>query len=150
VLIERTRIHDIVMHEEGAHIDCLAADDVDGLVIRDSSFSNCEHFALLFGTDTATGRGARNVVIEGNELDCCRSGYYSIGLGQVDGPMVIRDNVANKNFGFLGGPVKGVEIHDNTLPGHQKSICGKAEWRDNKLTDPDSAICGPGEQIAAG
>ena len=150
VLIERTRIHDIIMHKEGAHIDCLAADDVDGLVIRDSSFSNCEHFALLFGTDTATARGARNVVIEGNELDCCRSGYYSIGLGQVDGPMVIRDNVANKNFGFLGGPVKDVEIHDNTLPGHQESICDKAEWRDNKLTDPESPICGPGETHAAG
>jgi hypothetical protein len=150
VLIERTRIHDIVMHEEGAHIDCLAADDVDGLVIRDSSFSNCEHFALLFGTDTATGRGARNVVVEGNELDCCRSGYYSIGFGQVDGPMVVRDNVANKNFGFLGGPVKDVEIHDNTLPGHQESICDKAEWRDNKLTDPQSAICGPGEEHVTG
>jgi hypothetical protein len=150
VRIERTRIHDIVMHKEGAHIDCLAADDVDGLVIRDSSFSNCEHFALLFGTDTATGRGARNVVVEGNELDCCRSGYYSIGLGQVDGPMVIRDNVANKNFGFLGGPVKGVEIHGNTLPGHQASTCDKAQWRDNRLTDPDSAICGPGEKHASG
>lgn len=149
ILIERTRIHDIVLHNEGAHIDCLAVDDVDGLVIRDSSFSNCEHFALLFGTDTATGRGARNVVVEGNELDCCRSGYYSIGLGQVDGPMVIRDNRTNKNFGFLGGRVRDVEIHGNTLPGHQESICGKADWHDNRLTDPESPICGPGEKHAA-
>jgi hypothetical protein len=150
VLIERTRIHDIILHHEGAHIDCLAADDVDGLVIRDSSFSNCEHFALLFGTDTATAKGARNVVIEGNQFDCCRSGYYSIGLGQVDGPMVIRNNVTNKNFGFLGGPVKNVEIHDNTLPSHQEELCDKAVWRDNTLTDPESPICGPGERHAAG
>jgi hypothetical protein len=145
IRIERTRIHDIILHNPGAHIDCLAVDDVDGLVIRDSQFSNCEHFSLLFGTDTSTARAARNAVIEGNTFDCCRSGYYSIGFGQVDGPMVVRNNTTNKDFGFLGGKVRNLEIHDNTLPSHQATICDRADWHDNRLTDPSSPLCGKGE-----
>jgi hypothetical protein len=135
ILFDGTLIHDFVKHNDGAHIDCIGIDDVDGLTIRNSVFRNCEHFALLFGTDASTNRGARNVLLENNFLDCCVSGYYSIGFGQVDGPMMVRHNSTNKPFGWLGGPVHGVTIDSNVLANNSESNCDKAKWSYNVVRD---------------
>jgi hypothetical protein len=146
ILFDGTTIHDFVKHNSGAHIDCIGIDDVDGLTIRNSVIRNCEHFSLLFGTDASTNRGARNVLLENNFLDCCVSGYYSIGLGQVDGPMMIRHNSTNKAFGWLGGPVNDVTIDSNILPNNSSANCDGATWRYNIVNS--GSACGGNGRVA--
>ena len=146
VLFDGTTIHDFIKHNSGAHIDCIGIDDVDGLVIRNSVIRNCEHFSLLFGTDASTNRGARNVLVENNFLDCCVSGYYSIGLGQVDGPMMVRNNSTNKAFGWLGGPVNDLTIDSNILPNNSSANCDGATWRYNIVNS--GSACGGNGRVA--
>jgi hypothetical protein len=147
VLFDGTTIHDFVKHNSGAHIDCIGIDDVDGLTIRNSVIRNCEHFSLLFGTDASTNRGARNVLVENNFLDCCVSGYYSIGLGQVDGPMMVRHNSTNKAFGWLGGPVNDLTIDSNILPNNSSANCDGATWRYNIVNS--GSACGGNGRVAS-
>jgi hypothetical protein len=146
VVFDGVAIHDFKKWNSGAHVDCLAADDVDGLVIRNSRFWNCEHFSILLGEDLWSHRMARNVVIENNFLDCCISGYYSIGIGGVEGNTTIRHNSTNKNFGFLGGPVSGVTISSNIMPSNQGANCDKADYRFNVIGSGNR--CGPGDKVA--
>ena len=80
VVIDGVRFHDWVRDNEEAHVDCLHVLAADGLVIRRSSFRNCEAFAVLL-----TGYGAAasptNVLVEGDHIICCRSGYAGVSLG---------------------------------------------------------------------
>ena len=51
ILFDGVRIHDFKKWNAGAHVDCIGIDDVDGLVIRNTTIWNCEHFSLIFGKD---------------------------------------------------------------------------------------------------
>jgi hypothetical protein len=146
ILFDNVRIHDFSKHNSGAHIDCIGIDDVDGLVIRNSRLWNCEHFSLIFGLDASSGRAARNVLIENNFLDCCYSGYYSIGLGDVEGPMMIRFNSITLGFGWLGGTVNGVTVDSNVISGNSSANCSDATWRYNVIRS--GSACGGGGLIA--
>jgi hypothetical protein len=64
----------------GAHVDCLHVMAVDGLVVSRSRFSDCEAFDLLFTVYGDAG-SPRNILVENNAFQCCRSGYYSMMLG---------------------------------------------------------------------
>ena len=145
ILIDGVEFHDYVKVTDGAHVDCLSVDEVVGLTIRNSRFRNCEHFAILFGKDSSTQRGASNVLVENNFFDCCRSGYYSLGFQQFEGGTV-RFNSTNKAFGFLGGPVTGLTLSSNVLPNVNDATCDLADWRYNVIGE--GARCGPGDRIA--
>jgi hypothetical protein len=131
IRLNRVRIHDFRKHNAGAHIDCIGIDDVNGLVIQNSRFWNCEHFALLFGKDASSDRAARNVLVQNTFLDCCISGYYSIGLGDAEGPIRIRFNSMTLGLGWLGGSVQGVTIDSNVIAGNNAANCSDAVWRYN-------------------
>ncbi len=138
--LNRVRIHGFTKHNSGAHIDCIGIDDVDGLSITNSRIWNCEHFALLFGKDASSDRAARNVLIQNTFLDCCISGYYSIGLGDVEGPMKIRFNSLTLGMGWLGGSVKGVTIDSNVIANNNSANCANAVWRYNVVAN--GSACG--------
>jgi hypothetical protein len=131
IRLDRVRIHGFRKHNAGAHVDCIGIDDVVGLSITNSRIWDCEHFALIFGKDASTERGARNVLIQNNFLDCCISGYYSIGLGDVGGPMRIRFNSLTLGLGWLGGSVNGVTIDSNVIANNNSANCDDAVWRFN-------------------
>jgi len=145
ILFDGVTFHDAVKQADDAHVDCLTVGDVEGLTIRNSRFRNCEHFDLIFGNDVSTGRGASNVLVENTFFDCCRTGYYSIGLGAIDGA-VFRYNSANLGIGFLGQGVRNVEIHSNVLPTVAQSTCSRANWHHN--VSRDGARCGTGDRVA--
>jgi hypothetical protein len=75
---------------------------VNGLTVRHSVFYDCEHFDILFDVDSVVGTPT-NVVIEDNFFDCCRSGYFSIYLGDQHGEAfanyLIRNNSTDKPIG---------------------------------------------------
>jgi hypothetical protein len=131
ILLDRVRIHDFKKWNSGAHVDCIGIDDVDGLTIRQSRIWNCEHFSLIFGKDLWSGRAARNILIENSFIDCCYSGYYSIGLGDIEGPMVIRFNSLTLGLGWLGGSVRSVTLNSNVIATNNQANCSKATWRHN-------------------
>jgi hypothetical protein len=131
IVLDRVRIHDFKKHNSGAHVDCIGIDDVKGLVIANSRFWNCEHFSIIFGKDLATGRAARQVLLQNNFFDCCYSGYYSLGFGDVEGPMRIRFNSFTLGVGWLGGTVRGLVFDSNVLSNNNSANCNDATWRYN-------------------
>jgi hypothetical protein len=147
VTLDGLTFHDFTKVADGAHVDCLAVDDVDGFTVRNSTFRNCEHFDIIFGRDNNSGRAVRNLLIENTTFDCCRSGYYSIGFGDVDGPGLVRHNSANQAFGFLGGTYSGLTIDSNVLPKLSGADCDKARWSYNVIASGNT--CGAGDKIAA-
>ena len=131
IAFDHVRIHDFKKHNAGAHVYCIWIDDVEGLVISNSRFWNCEHFSIIFGKDLATGRAARHVLIQNTFFDCCYSGYYSLGFGDVEGPMLIRFSSFTLGVGWLGGTVRGVVFDSNVLSNNNSANCDDAVWRYN-------------------
>jgi hypothetical protein len=148
VLLDGVSIHDFKKWNSGAHVDCIGIDDVDGLVIRNSRIWNCEHFSLIFGKDLWSSRASRNVVIENTFLDCCYSGYYSIGLGDVEGPMMIRHNSMTLGMGWLGGSVQSVTIDSNVISNNSSANCDNATWRYNVVAS--GSACAQGQVAPTG
>jgi len=146
VLLDNVRIHDFTKHNSGAHVDCIGIDDVDGLVIRNSRLWNCEHFSIIFGNDVESERAARNALLENNFFDCCYSGYYSLGFGDVEGPMMVRFNSMTLGMGWLGGSVVGLTFDSNVISGNSSANCSKATWRYNIVAS--GSACGGGGVIA--
>ena len=144
ILFDGVRIHDFKKYSDDAHIDCIGIDDVDGLVIRNSKIWNCEHFSIIFGNDTYSGRAVRNAVLENNFLDCCYSGYYSVGIGGIDGPLVMRFNSMSEGVGWLNGtnlvPNGQVTLDSNVLASNSSSNCSRGDWRFNVVASGSS--CG--------
>ena len=146
ILLDGVRIHDFTKHNAGAHVDCIGIDDVDGLVIRNTRIWNCEHFSIIFGKDLWSFRAARNVLLENNFFDCCYSGYYSLGFGDVEGPMVIRFNSMTLGMGWLGGSVVGLTFDSNVISGNNSANCSNATWRYNVVSS--GSACGGGGVVA--
>jgi hypothetical protein len=142
VLLDGVDIHDFKKWNAGAHVDCIGIDDVDGLVIRNSRIWNCEHFSLIFGKDLWSSRASRNVVVENTFLDCCYSGCYSIGLGDVEGPMMLRFNSMTLGMGWLGGSVRSVTIDSNVIANNSSANCSSATWRYNVVASGSSCAQG--------
>jgi hypothetical protein len=140
ILLDGVRIHDFKKWSSGAHVDCIGIDDVDGLTIRNTKIWNCEHFSLIFGKDLWSDRAARNVLIENSFFDCCRSGYYAIGLGDIEGPMMIRFNSLTLGVGWLGGSTRNVNLNSNVIATNNQANCSKATWRYNVVRS--GSACG--------
>jgi chitodextrinase len=146
ILLDGVRIHDFKKWNAGAHVDCIGIDDVDGLVIRNTKIWNCEHFSLIFGKYLWSFRASRNVLLENNFFDCCYSGYYSIGLGDVEGPMMIRFNSLTLGVGWLGGSVVNTTLDSNVISNNNSGNCSNATWRYNVVAS--GSACGGGGVVA--
>ncbi len=146
VLLDNVRIHDFTKHNAGAHVDCIGIDDVDGLIIRNSRIWNCEHFSIIFGNDVESERASRNALLENNFFDCCYSGYYSLGFGDVEGPMLVRFNSMTLGMGWLGGSVVGLTFDSNIISGNSSANCSGATWRYNVVAS--GSACGGGGVVA--
>lgn len=146
ILLDGVTIHDFRKHQAGAHVDCIGIDDVDGLVIRNSRIRNCEHFGMIFGRDIVTNRAARNVTIENNFIDCCGTGYYSLGFAYLEGPALVRNNSLDLGIGFLVAPVSGLEINSNIIPSNNAANCSESgvTWKYNLIGT--GKTCGVGDK----
>lgn len=77
------------------HVDCIAADDIDGFTVQRTRFEDCEAFSIIFGRDNGTGRGARNVLLENNIFNMHSnnsSGFYNVCFTKVESNVVVRYN----------------------------------------------------------
>jgi hypothetical protein len=76
IVIDGVRFHDITRTNSSVHIECLLVGGVDGLVIRNSRFENCD----VFDVSIAELNGSppvQNVLIENNFFDAA-NGFYSL------------------------------------------------------------------------
>jgi hypothetical protein len=103
VLVDHVTFHGFHQTDGVSHVDCLHVWGTVGLQIRNSRFVDCEHFDILFNKSGASPSPS-HVVIENNVLDCCRSGFYSIYLGDQHGEtwsdFLVRNNSSDKPFGI--------------------------------------------------
>jgi hypothetical protein len=128
ILLDGVTIHGFHRTDGVSHVDCLQSWGVDGLTIRRSVFYDCEHFDILLTVDSVKG-APTNVLIENNFLDCCRSGFFSVYLGDQDGEsfsnVVVRNNSSNKPIGI--GPdnrtIANLTFVGNVAPSFQG--CGR-------------------------
>jgi cell division septation protein DedD len=111
ITFDRVRIHDILADSGDDHTDCIGVDDVDGFTFKNGTIEDCQHFSIIFGgPDSATGRMARNVLVENSTIECCTAGpgsngpgFYSLGYGGIGGPHVVRNNsIPGASVGFVG------------------------------------------------
>ncbi len=123
ILIEGVEFHDFTVSPgSDAHVECLQVWAVDGLTIRNSKFRNCEVFDIfLQKLPGGTAATPSNILIENNFFDCCRSGYYSIRLGDHAGTswknVTIRNNSLNKEINpDPSVPYSNVKIVGNVGP----------------------------------
>jgi hypothetical protein len=128
VLIDDVTFHDWTRNDKDSHVDCLHVMAADDLVIRNSRFRNCEAFALLF-TSFGDAGSPRHVVVEDNDLGCCRSGFYSLRFGAPPGTryrdVVVRDNRVPSGISIdPAGTTRGadVRVERNVGPGPQGSV----------------------------
>jgi len=128
IVIDGMTIHDYRQTDGSSHVDCLHVLAVEGMVVRNSRFRNCEHFAILF-TVYGNAGSPKGVTIENNFLDCCRSGYYSIQLGGGHGEVwqdyLIRNNSTNKAMTVdADSTVAGnIRFFSNIAPSLHPSVC---------------------------
>ncbi len=123
ILIEGVDFHDFtVTPGSEAHVECLQVWAVDGLTIRDSTFSNCEVFDI-FLQKLPEGAAATpsNILIENNFFDCCGSGFYSIRMADHPGTswknVTIRNNSLDKAINpDPAVPYSNVKIVGNVGP----------------------------------
>jgi hypothetical protein len=136
ILIDGVTFHDWTRDDRSSHVDCLHVMAVDGLVVRRSRFRNCEAFALLFTSFGEAGT-PRHVVVEDNDLGCCRSGFYSLQLGATsDAPyrdILVRNNRVPSGISVEDGgtaPGAGVRLMGNVGPPINPAACGLpgVEW----------------------
>jgi chitodextrinase len=139
ILLDGISIHDFTKHNAGSHVDCLGLGNSDRVTIRNSRFWNCEHFAIIPGMDPS-GASARDLVIENNFIDCCVSGFYSIGLGDAAGVTIRFNSISDTGIGWLGGTVTNVVIDSNVIQTNNSSNCSKANWSYNVVAN--GSACG--------
>jgi hypothetical protein len=163
ILIDGVSFHDWVRRNPAAHVDCLHVLAVDGLTIRNSRFRNCEADNIIF---TRYGKAGwpRNVVIENNTFDCCRSGFYSVQIGgdrpaggpysnPLDPPyrnFLIRYNSTNKPFVVNKGvtdSTSNIRFESNIAPSVNPLLCKYpgVTWRYNLWES--GSTCDPTEEI---
>jgi hypothetical protein len=87
ILIDGVAFHDITQTDGHTHVECLLVTSVEGLIIRNSRFWNCEFQSVLI--KHFAPRGAlppSNILIENNWFGATtRSGFYSLAFGAAEG-----------------------------------------------------------------
>src|SRR3712207_610664 len=80
VVIDGATFHDFTVPAScpSAHLDCVHTFGSDGLTIRNSTFTRCQHFGILVN-------GGRNITIENNFLS---GGIYGFKLRGDNDPSI--------------------------------------------------------------
>jgi hypothetical protein len=87
ILIDGVAFHDITQTDGHTHVECLDVSSVDGLIIRNSKFWNCEFQSVLFKHYAPGGAlPPTNILIENNWFGPLKnSGFYSLAFGAAEG-----------------------------------------------------------------
>jgi hypothetical protein len=152
VLIDGVEFHDVRMRHRTDHIECLHINDVDGFVLRNSRFHDCDTFDVLvmYGFEEVL----RDIVVEGNDFGETGNSfggpaYFGLSL-RFGRNVTVRDNTSDAPWAGPdagGGPVTGSWIVEgNTFPGLQ-SCPQNVTFRDNVWTGPGARTCGPGDRL---
>jgi hypothetical protein len=152
VLLDGVTIHGFHETDGSSHVDCLHVWGANGLTVRNSTFFDCEVFDILFTVDSVVGTPT-NVTIENNFLDCCRSGFFSIYLGDQHGESysnyLIRNNSADKAIGIGTSNIKtvsGLRFFSNIAPSFQG--CGDTGVSADYNVWYAGSKCGSHDQVA--
>jgi hypothetical protein len=119
ILIDGVRFHDAVNSPgSDAHTECLQIGDINGLTIRNSSFTNCEHHSVFM---SPWWYGAlRNITLENNTGSGVRTGYYGFRIAagvELCENVVFRNNSNTSPFGLECGTTAGtVKLVGNVGP----------------------------------
>src|SRR5207237_7069270 len=76
ILIDGVRFHDITRTNSSVHIECLLVGGVNGLVIRNSHFDNCDVFDVSIAEENDSPP-VSNVLVENNFFGGA-NGFYSL------------------------------------------------------------------------
>jgi hypothetical protein len=151
VTFDGVLFHDARLESPGAHLECVLALDVQGLVVRDSRFRGCGVFGLLVGH--LYGTSPRDVLIEGNVFEPTHQASgepapYSMMVGDLLGPargFVFRGNTFMAEPALLPKRFVGSEMVDNVGAGIG-CVPGMA-YRDNVWT---RQACGATDVVDSG
>jgi hypothetical protein len=121
VVIDGVEFHDVRMAAASDHIECLHINDVDGFVVRNSVFRDCDTFDL----NVMTGQNEilRDILIENNVFGPTEDSfggntYYGLSLRSGEN-VTVRNNTSTYAWAGPGendGPVKGWTVANNIFP----------------------------------
>jgi chitodextrinase len=152
IVIDHSTFHGARVTDGVSHVECIQTWGVNGLTVRASRFYDCEHFNMLF-TRTSVVGSPTNILIENNFFDCCRSGYYSVYLGDGGGEVwtnvTIRNNSSNKDFGIGTRNTTGpnIQYYGNIAPGLDG--CGRSGVVADYNVWYAGSKCGTHDKVAA-
>jgi hypothetical protein len=155
VVIDGVDFHDVRMKHAADHIECLHINDVDGFVVRNSRFHDCDTFDMLvmYGHNEVL----RNILIEHNVFGTTGNSfggpaYFGLSL-RFGENVTVRHNSSTAPWAGPdagGGTISGRwTIADNTFPSLQ-SCPGGIEYRGNLWTGKHAEACGATDRTAAG
>jgi hypothetical protein len=151
IVIDHVRFHDITRSAApDAHVQCLFVQSVDGLVIRDSSFRNCDIFDV-YVNNIGVGPVPKNMLFENNLFaQATGGGFYSLYVRNdpgdtIDG-LVVRYNSMLQGPHFDSGAYTNSSVVGNVSPFTQGQCVSGIVFSHNVF---DAARCGPGDRRAA-
>lgn len=155
VVIDGVEFHDVRMRKRSDHIECLHVNDVDGLVLRNSRFHDCDTFDVLvmYGHEEVL----RDILVEGNHFGETGNSfggpsYFGLSL-RFGHDVTVRGNTSEAPWAGPdagGGPIGGSWIVEgNTFPALQSCPEG-VTFRDNVWTGSAAQPCGPGDRTRPG
>ena len=119
ILIEGATFQNFLRSGSAVHTECLQVLNVDGLVVRNSRFNNCDGTGDIGITDGPSN----NLLFENNFLGKAGDAYYSMQITKNVTNLVLRNNSASKAAIFSdtesGGPYT---VTGNYMP-FSRSLC---------------------------
>jgi hypothetical protein len=151
IVIDRVSFHDITRSAApDAHVQCLFVQSVDGLVVRNSSFRNCDVFDV-YVNNIGVGPVPKNMLFQ-NDLfaHATGGGFYSLYVRNdpgdtIDG-LVVRYNSMLQGPHFDRGSYTHSSVVANVSPFTQGQCVPEIVFAHNVF---DQARCGAGDRRAA-
>ena len=151
IAIDGVRFHDVTRRAApDAHVQCLFVQSVDGLVIRRSSFRNCDVFDV-YVNNIGVGLVPKNMLFENNLFGhATGGGFYSLYVRNdpgdtIDG-LVVRYNSMLQGPHFDRGAYTRSSVVANVTPFTQGQCVDGIVFSHNVF---DAARCGAGDRRAA-
>jgi hypothetical protein len=122
ILIDGVAFHDIVQTDGHTHVECLDISSVDGLIIRNSKFWNCEFEDVLIKHYAPGGALApTNILIENNWFAATTpTGYHALAFGAADGEgfrnVTVRYNSLLQDISIAGAFFSNFNVIGNVAP----------------------------------
>jgi len=122
ILIDGVAFHDITQTDGHTHVECLLVTSVDGLVIRNSKFWNCEFQSVLIKHYAPGGAiPPTNILIENNWFGATtRTGFYSLAFGAAEGEgfrnVTVRYNSLLQDISIAGAVFSNFSVVGNLGP----------------------------------